>query len=195
MILFDFDGTLIKDKKQLYKLWKNIFKKFGKTLTYDEYKNDFITDWKEYVIQKLAIKPAEIEKELEKKYIKIISERKIVPNLIRFLQHNQFGIITSGFSEGVKKVCNNSGITPEFIMSSTEEKTSSKIQLLKRTLEKYGLNPENCTYIGDTEYDIIAAKKNGIKSIAVTWGLRKKEKLTNADVIIDTPGQLINELK
>ena len=40
--------------------------------------------------------------------------------------------------------------------------------------------------VGDSNYDIEAGKKAGIKTIAVTYGYREKKYLMNADYIIDS---------
>ena len=52
-------------------------------------------------------------------------------------------------------------------------------------------------YIGDTVGDIMEAKKAGVKSIAASWGYHKRECLVNCspDILIDKPGDLIDELK
>lgn len=46
--------------------------------------------------------------------------------------------------------------------------------------------------IGDTEDDIVLAKNNGLKSVAVAWGLRSSKELTEyrPDFICKTPSEL-----
>lgn len=44
--------------------------------------------------------------------------------------------------------------------------------------------------IGDSEIDVATAKAAGVRSIAVTWGFRPRERLTAADALADTPAQL-----
>jgi len=53
-----------------------------------------------------------------------------------------------------------------------------------------GLAPEQCTIIGDSTMDLDTAKNAGMKSIAVTWGYHDRERLREANIIIDTIEQL-----
>ncbi len=53
-----------------------------------------------------------------------------------------------------------------------------------------GLAPEQCTIIGDSTMDLDTAKNAGMKSIAVTWGYHDRERLREADVVVDTIEQL-----
>jgi phosphoglycolate phosphatase len=40
--------------------------------------------------------------------------------------------------------------------------------------------------VGDSNFDIEAGRKAGVKTVAVTYGYRAKEYLTDADYMIDT---------
>lgn len=53
-----------------------------------------------------------------------------------------------------------------------------------------GLAPQHCTIIGDSTMDLDTAKNAGMKSIAVTWGYHDRERLSEADAIVDTIVQL-----
>ena len=56
-----------------------------------------------------------------------------------------------------------------------------------------GTKPENCAYVGDSPGDMQVAKNAGCKAVGVSWGYRQVAELkaAGADVIIDTPGQLL----
>lgn len=53
-----------------------------------------------------------------------------------------------------------------------------------------GIAPSHCTIIGDSTMDIDTAKNAGMQSIAVTWGYHDRERLSDADHIVETMGQL-----
>lgn len=53
-----------------------------------------------------------------------------------------------------------------------------------------GISPEACTIIGDSTMDLDTAKNAGMGSIAVTWGYHDRDRLTAADLIVDSVGQL-----
>ncbi len=53
-----------------------------------------------------------------------------------------------------------------------------------------GIAPEDCTIIGDSTMDLDTAINARMKSIAVTWGYHDRERLKEADVIVETMEQL-----
>lgn len=63
-----------------------------------------------------------------------------------------------------------------------------------RTLEKYGLKPEEALVVGDTVFDIKMGKNAGTRTCGVTYGNGSKESLADADLIIDDFGQLLEVL-
>ena len=70
--------------------------------------------------------------------------------------------------------------------------SDSKGARLKLLIETHGYDPSQCLMIGDREYDIIAAKENGLQSIGVSYGYGSIEELTNAgaDVIVHSPAEV-----
>ena len=58
--------------------------------------------------------------------------------------------------------------------------------------EKFGVKPEECAFIGDSDVDIHTAKNAGMFSACVTWGYRPKNALLelSADAYADTPDEL-----
>ncbi len=68
---------------------------------------------------------------------------------------------------------------------------------LKANMIKESFSNPSGIIIGDTEYEICAGKELGLKTIAVTWGVRGKEYLQrlNPDYIVDYPEQLLEILK
>jgi pyrophosphatase PpaX len=59
--------------------------------------------------------------------------------------------------------------------------------------ERLGVHPEDCAYVGDSPFDIRAAKAAGMFAVAVTWGGihdRGKLEAEEPDAIVDTAGEL-----
>jgi len=65
-----------------------------------------------------------------------------------------------------------------------------KPELLARIMAEQGAKPEECVMVGDTCNDFEAAQKNGIASVAVSWGYGKPEELAMADRIVKTPQEI-----
>jgi phosphoglycolate phosphatase len=56
----------------------------------------------------------------------------------------------------------------------------TKTALLRRLLEEQSLDPANTFMVGDRNFDIEAARANGVSSIAVTYGYGTSEELDSA---------------
>jgi N-acetyl-D-muramate 6-phosphate phosphatase len=60
--------------------------------------------------------------------------------------------------------------------------------------EALGVPPGECIYVGDDERDIVAARRAGMKSVAVLWGYREAHEDPRdwrPDALIDTPTGLL----
>lgn len=67
------------------------------------------------------------------------------------------------------------------------KKLMSKSGLIAHAIEKHALPKDFAVYVGDSETDVIAAKENGVVSVAVTNGYgRVKEFKTRPDHVIPT---------
>jgi len=63
--------------------------------------------------------------------------------------------------------------------------------------ERMGVDPEDCAYVGDSPFDIRAAKAAGMFAVAVTWGgIHERAKLDAAepDAIVDSAEDLYGVL-
>ena len=58
--------------------------------------------------------------------------------------------------------------------------------------ERFGVSPQECAFIGDSDVDVMTAKNSGMTAVACSWGYRPKEALQNADYIIDDARELLS---
>lgn len=60
-------------------------------------------------------------------------------------------------------------------------------------LERLGMKPEECLYVGDTDVDMQTGNNAGCDTLGVTWGFRDRQELVdnNAKFIIDEPKELL----
>lgn len=58
---------------------------------------------------------------------------------------------------------------------------------------RFGVKPEECLYVGDTNTDMRTGKSAGMYTVGVLWGFRTREELekTGADCVIARPQQLL----
>lgn len=64
------------------------------------------------------------------------------------------------------------------------EKKPSAVPVLY-VLTKLKVKPEEALMVGDSNYDVEAAGRAGVKTVAVTYGYREKQYLTDADYIME----------
>jgi phosphoglycolate phosphatase len=72
---------------------------------------------------------------------------------------------------------------------TTSEKKPSAIPVIY-VLQRLEVSAADALMIGDSNYDIEAARKAGVKTIAVTYGYRGRQYLADADFMIDSFGDL-----
>jgi pyrophosphatase PpaX len=64
-------------------------------------------------------------------------------------------------------------------------------------LERLGAQPDEAVYVGDSPFDVRAARSGGLHAVAVTWGGihgRAALEAEEPDAIVDTPEELLGEL-
>jgi phosphoglycolate phosphatase len=200
VIIFDFDGTLADTIDILLSITNRLSAEFGfKSATKEELAQlSNLTSWQilQYsgislfkfplLIRKLK---AELRSEIPK--IKLFSQIKEVLWELKN-QGFQLGIITSNSQENVLEALEINGLqnTFTFIYSGS---TFGKHKVINRWLRKENINPEEVVYVGDEIRDIDAARKTGIKVIAVSWGFNSQEALAahNPDFLIERPQELL----
>jgi len=70
-------------------------------------------------------------------------------------------------------------------------------QPLQLALERLGAPAEDAVYVGDSPFDIRAAKAGGLHAVAVTWGrIHRRERLEREepDAVVDTAEELLAAL-
>jgi pyrophosphatase PpaX len=70
-------------------------------------------------------------------------------------------------------------------------------QPLQKALELMGAQPDEAAYVGDSPFDIAAAKAAGVHAVAVTWGrihTRERLEAEEPDAVVDTAEELLGVL-
>jgi pyrophosphatase PpaX len=67
--------------------------------------------------------------------------------------------------------------------------------LLLLALERLAVSPHDAVYVGDSPFDMAAAKSGGLSAIAVSWGgIHERSRLSEADLVVDTTEELLAAL-
>jgi pyrophosphatase PpaX len=72
------------------------------------------------------------------------------------------------------------------------EKQKPEPDLLLLALERLGVDPDQAAYVGDSPFDMQAARAAGMHAIGVTWGgIHDRSAVAEAHDIVDTPEELL----
>jgi pyrophosphatase PpaX len=72
------------------------------------------------------------------------------------------------------------------------ERQKPEPDLLLLALERLGAEPATAAYVGDSPFDMQAAKAAGMHAVGVTWGgIHQSETLTEADEVVEAPEELL----
>jgi pyrophosphatase PpaX len=62
-------------------------------------------------------------------------------------------------------------------------------------LKRLGVGPAEAAFVGDSPFDVASGKAAGVFTVAVAWGnIHPTENLAEADVLVETPRQLLEVL-
>ena len=198
-VLWDMDGVIADTADYHYSAWRDVFGARGVTFS----KSDFMRHFgqRHDTIIKFALGDAltfeEIEAIAEKKQL-LYRERvskNVVPlpgaiELIELLNKNKIktAIATSAVPKNIDVILKGLGIqdsfqTIAFGMEVTEGKPSPQIFQLAAT--RLSVRPADCVVIEDAIAGVAAAKRAGMKCVAVT-NSHPGMSLKNADLVVDT---------
>ena len=201
--IFDWSGVLSDDRLPVYESNMILLKHYGKPrITFEEWLPKTTLSVREFgPVYNIDVDPDEIFE----KYVKTfneIREKGLHPTIYsdakEVLQKlsesgKKLILVSSHPEENLKTEARGYGVEKYFssIIGSQKDKT---VAILK-TCENLGVtpSPQTVAYIGDTIYDVRAAKKAGVCSIAKTGGYHAKERLQaeNPDKIIESLEELL----
>lgn len=87
------------------------------------------------------------------------------------------------------------GLSDYFFMEigpDLSEQSSDKTRLIEKALREGNFLKEDCLMVGDTKYDILAAKDVGIDSVAALYGYGEEEEISIAKYSIEKPLDLLS---
>ena len=198
-VLWDLDGVIADTADYHYRAWQEVFKERGVAFS----KADFMPLFgrRHDTIVRFALgdslSPAEFHAISEKKqalYRRLVSQNIIpLPGAVALIKSlNEHGIKTaigsSAVPENIDVILKGIGIENRFqaIAYGTEVaegKPSPQIFLL--AAKKLGVKPADCVVIEDAIAGVAAARRAGMKCVAVT-NSHPRDKLQNADLVVDS---------
>lgn len=104
----------------------------------------------------------------------------------------QMYIISSNSPGNIRKLLKAKGMDGYFKHIYGNVGIFGKSKMLRRVIERNGIDLATTSYVGDEGRDAEAAKRVGVRAVSVTWGYNNHEVLArhDPDVLVDTPEQL-----
>jgi phosphoglycolate phosphatase len=205
LIIFDFDGVLVDS----FQFLKNTYKRIGNVLHIklgesDEYFRElFELDWMETykklnILAKDKINISEFIYHIESnKHKKTLKPYDGIPELLKKLsQKYKLAIVSNSYKEGMITVLERYDVLKyfEIIFDANDGQIKPHPDLLLKCLNHFNIKSNEAFFIGDMDGDIVAGRAAGIKTIAVTYGYHTKQRLKDADYIIDNPNEILSIL-
>jgi len=213
-VIFDLDGVLLECVERCYRAFEDTLSFFGQSKIG---KKEWLKATKSDGINDLLFKK---EKGCKEKIF--LFWKRFLANYRNYTQYSEpisgasailrslkekgylIGIVTSRVSsvKEVEEELKYFGILEAIDTVVTKKEVLEKSSMadilaregeIKFILEKFNLNPKECLFVCDTRKDIKAAKKLGMKVIAVLSGLSAREALEieNPDLIVKDVNELI----
>jgi phosphoglycolate phosphatase len=207
LIMFDLDGTLVDTVQDITDALNYALKPYGiKRLTVGDTMKLVGEGISRLIEKALPIEKRQFKDEVTQRFIGYYSEHLTdksreyphVKETLKNLTGFKKAVISNKREDLSKRVIEELDLSEYFdliIGSDTAgERKPSAVPILY-VISKLGVSPEESIIVGDSNFDIEAGKKAGIKTIAVTYGYRLRKFLTGADYIIDDIRELVPLLR
>ena len=202
LILFDLDGTLVDTSRDITKALNYAIKPYSqKILTVEDtikMIGEGITKLVEGLLEneKSQVKDVAIKRFLDYYSEHLIDYTSIYPHVRETLERldgYKKAVISNKREFLSIRLLDKINLLKYFDLvvgsDTTSEKKPSALPV-KYALSRLGAEPDESVIVGDSNYDIEAGEKAGIKTIAVTYGYKQRYLLMNADYIIDSLQEL-----
>ena len=193
-ILWDFDGTLADSREGIIKSWQYIFKKIkNEDIGEDDLRNTFGEPLR--VSLKKFFPDVDVEKSVAiyREYLdKADGEHfQLFENAGDILEEiKQRGVamslVTSRGRESTLKGLSEMGIDKYFshvITADMVREHKPHPEAILKALELMDIEEKQAVMIGDTTYDIMAAKRAGVKSALVKWHELDMKRLESLELV------------
>ena len=204
-VIFDVDGTLVNSNDAQAKSWVEALKEFGYSVPYEKVRPLIGMGGDKVLPETIGVqKDSEKGKQISKRRSEIFKE-KYLPTIQAFPGAQE--LLNRMREQGLKLAIASSAQPDELrsllqIVGAAdliEDKTSSEDakrskpdpDIMQVTLKKVGYPPNEVVMIGDTPYDIEAASKVGVATIAFRCGGWNDADLAGAIAIYNDPADLL----
>jgi HAD superfamily hydrolase (TIGR01509 family) len=208
-VIWDVDGTLINSNDAHARSWVDALAEAGVNVTFAEVRSLIGMGGDKLLPrvagleddspqgQKISKRRAEIFKE---HYLPNIKPFPKTRELLERLRAKGLTLAVASSAKGEElagflELAQVRDLIEEASSSSDAERSKPDPDILAATLEKLGYDASEVVMVGDTPYDVEAASKLGVRTIALRSGGWCDAKLAGAVAIYDHTGHLLEQLE
>jgi HAD superfamily hydrolase (TIGR01509 family) len=195
-VLFDVDGTLVDSNYLHVHAWRRAFHQLGRDV--DSWRvHRAIGKGSGKLLSTLlgaedADRVGEEAKELHTRFYletaELLRPFDQAPALVRALAAKDVRVLLATSAgpdelESLRKVLDVDDVVKDIVSGDDVEATKPDPEPVQAALEKAGTSPEDTIFIGDSVWDVHAAKKAGVRTIGVLSGGVSAAELTEAGAI------------
>jgi len=197
-IIWDLDGVIVDSAPYHFSAWRELFGRLGKDYAAEDFKRNFGRRNDDILRSVLGNSPEEEIKVLAQQKEEIFRERirekvKPLPGVLELLEDAHSGgfrmaLVSSAPQENIELILSSLGIKEYFdcLISGQElQRGKPDPEGFLLAAEKLGVAPARCIVIEDALSGVEAAKRAGMKCIAVTT-THPKELFSGADLVVDS---------
>ena len=188
-VIFDLDGTLIDTLELRVTAWKDAFSRFGINLSRDEIR-PLIGLPGEYLASLYSDSPAEIEMEEERNFRNYLGTIALFPDVKEtFSQLTNDGIRISIVTSSRRALVNMLSL-PDIPVITIDDVFTGKpgTEPYLKALKRMGVEHDEVLVVGDSENDMIPARKLGSTAVLIRHGSGRVSEI--ADYFIDEVGEV-----
>ena len=205
-VIFDLDGTLLDSKTTILRCFNTALREFG----YKPFNAEELYPMIGMGLSPILDKRGANRPEVMNRYIELHTETFMqdlrcfdgIPEMLVSLRSSGFLIATATMRRGAvsRVVLEGMGILGYFDAvvgaDDTPEPKPSGVHILT-TCQTLNAHPGSAVMVGDTKYDIMAARAAGVMAVGVTWGLGQRCEMAEAGAehIFDTVAELEDFLR
>ena len=202
--IFDKDGVLVETFNIHLKAYKKAFEEIGLNFkeehllkNYGRKRKDIIRSFLEengIVSEELVEKLVKRKEELYREFVE--TELKLLPGVLDCLKYlkrkgYKIGLASSSSKETIKqfmRVTKTESFFDAFTSGDEVKEGKPNPEIFLKCAEKLGVEPKDCVVIEDSVHGVEAAKRAGMKCVAVLTGKHSREDLEKAkpDLILES---------
>ncbi len=197
-ILLDWDGVLVDSVELYLDLYREVCRRWGRTLpiaTVEEFRHWYNPHWEQNYYQ-MGFTPDELQQVMRFSR-KHLDYGKVgffpgIPEALRSLAIDYpLAIVSTTPAALIRSRLEAEGLADRVThITGGDDGCSEKVEKIRQTME--GLGMDSGAMVGDTPLDIEAGRRNGLSTVAVTYGWCTAERVRGVapDRLVEAPGDL-----